>query len=114
MLREDLRHGNRRRDDRQAAYGLDLPGQEGHRRSRGDDDRIVLGDKRSSRGADRPLLGDILFLLLVDVAVADVGTYENGASVRAVELLLLFEVGQVLADGVRGRTGPCGWSPPKP
>ena len=33
------------------------------------------------------------------MTVADIGTYEDGAAMGAVELLLLFEVGQVLADG---------------
>ena len=39
------------------------------------------------------------FSFFVDVTVADIGTYEDGAAMGAVELLLLFEVGQVLADG---------------
>ena len=81
------------------ADGLDLPGQESHRRSRSDDDRIVLRNQLRSGRADGPLLGHVLLLLFVDVTVADIGTYEDGAAMGAVELLLLFEVGQVLADG---------------
>ena len=86
-------------DDRQAAYGFDLPGQKGHRRARSDDDRIVLRHEGRGGGTDRPLLGDVLLLFLVDVAIADIRAYKNGAAMRPVEFLLLFEVGQVLADG---------------
>ena len=50
-------------------------------------------------GPDGAFFGDVALLLLVDVAVADVGADQDGAAVRPVELLLLFEVGEVLADG---------------
>ena len=81
------------------ALGPDFAGQEGHGGPRSDDDRIVPGDQCGGGGPDGPFLGNVPFLLLVDVAVADVGADQDGAAVRAVEFLLLFEVGKVLADG---------------
>ena len=72
---------------------------ESHRSTRSDDDRIVPFEQLRSLGSDGTLFGHVALLLLVDVAVADVGADENRTAVRTIELLLRFEVGEVLADG---------------
>ena len=42
--------------------------------------------------------GGVVFLLFVDRTVVDIGIDQNGASVGAVEHLLLFEQREILAD----------------
>ena len=78
--------------------GLDFAREEGHGRARRDDDRIVLRDKACGLGPDSPFLRHVFLLLLVDVAVADIGADKDCTAVRAVEFLLLFEEREVFAD----------------
>ena len=99
VLRQDPRHGDRRRDDRQMPLRLDFAGQEGHGRSRGDDDRVLRGDQGGGGNADGLFFGDVFFLFFIDVAVADIGADQDGAAVRTIQFFLLFEVGEILADG---------------
>ena len=47
---------------------------------------------------DRPFLDHVLLLLFVDVAVVDIGAYQNRPSVSTIEFFLLLEVGQILTD----------------
>lgn len=55
-------------------------------------------DERRGADADGTLLGGVVFLLFVDRTVVDIGIDQNGASVGAVEHLLLFEQREILAD----------------
>ena len=80
-------------------YGLYFARQKRHGGSRRDDDRIVLRDQAGGLGADGPLLRDVLFFLLIDMAVADIGTDQNRTAVSSVQFFLLFEIGEVFADG---------------
>ena len=98
VAHEDRDDVDRRGDDRQPPLRLDLAGQEEHRGSRRDEDRVVGRDERRGADADGTLLGGVVFLLFVDRTVVDIGIDQNGASVGAVEHLLLFEQREILAD----------------
>ena len=60
--------------------------------------RIESSGVTSDADADGTLLGGVVFLLFVDRTVVDIGIDQNGASVGAVEHLLLFEQREILAD----------------